>query len=209
MVQTLLIIVRKVLNLQDYITVGHIEAMNKVIVLTGSIVGIAYLTELFIAWYGQNPYEIHAFFENRGNIFSPYGWSYYLMMFCNVLSPQLFWSKKLRRNITVTFFMSIIVNIGMWYERFVIIVTSVYRDFLPSSWSTYYSPSIYEIGFYLGTFGLFFTCFFFFAKYFPVIAVAEIKSILKTSGENYKVKMSDIEKADSEKFYIEEVEHAQ
>ncbi len=208
MVQTLLIIVRKVLNLQDYITVGHIEAMNKVIVLTGSIVGIAYLTELFIAWYGQNPYEIHAFFENRGNIFSPYGWSYYLMMFCNVLSPQLFWSKKLRRNITVTFFMSIIVNIGMWYERFVIIVTSVYRDFLPSSWSTYYSPSIYEIGFYLGTFGLFFTCFFFFAKYFPVIAVAEIKSILKTSGENYKVKMSDIEKADAEKFYIEEVEHA-
>ena len=208
MVQTLLIIVRKVLNLQDYITVGHIEAMNKVIVLTGSIVGIAYLTELFIAWYGQNPYEIHAFFENRGNIFSPYGWSYYLMMFCNVVSPQLFWSKKLRRNITVTFFMSIIVNIGMWYERFVIIVTSVYRDFLPSSWSTYYSPSIYEIGFYLGTFGLFFTCFFFFAKYFPVIAVAEIKSILKTSGENYKVKMSDIERADAEKFYIEEVEHA-
>ena len=208
MVQTLLIIVRKVLNLQDYITVGHIEAMNKVIVLTGSIVGIAYLTELFIAWYGQNPYEIHAFFENRGNIFSPYGWSYYLMMFCNVVSPQLFWSKKLRRNITVTFFMSIIVNIGMWYERFVIIVTSVYRDFLPSSWSTYYSPSIYEIGFYLGTFGLFFTCFFFFAKYFPVIAVAEIKSILKTSGENYKVKMSDIERADAEKFYIEEVEPA-
>ncbi len=208
MVQTLLIIVRKVLNLQDYITISHIEKMNKVIVLTGSIVGIAYLTELFIAWYGQNPYEIAAFFENRGNIFSPYGWSYYLMMFCNVVSPQLFWSKKLRRNITVTFFMSIIVNIGMWYERFVIIVTSVYRDFLPSSWSTYYSPSIYEIGFYLGTFGLFFTCFFLFAKYFPVIAVAEIKSVLKTSGENYKMKMTDIDRQDAEKFYIEEVEHA-
>jgi Ni/Fe-hydrogenase subunit HybB-like protein len=207
MVQTLLIIVRKVLNLQDYITISHIEKMNKVIVLTGSIVGIAYLTELFIAWYGQNPYELHAFFENRGNIFSPYGWSYYLMMFCNVVSPQLFWSKKLRRNITVTFFMSIIVNIGMWYERFVIIVTSVYRDFLPSSWSTYYSPSIYEIGFYLGTFGLFFTCFFLFAKYFPVIAVAEIKSVLKTSGENYKMKMTDIDRQDAEKFYIEEVEH--
>jgi Ni/Fe-hydrogenase subunit HybB-like protein len=208
MVQTLLIIVRKVLNLQDYITISHIEKMNKVIVLTGSIVGIAYLTELFIAWYGQNPYELHAFFENRGNIFSPYGWSYYLMMFCNVVSPQLFWSKKLRRNITVTFFMSIIVNIGMWYERFVIIVTSVYRDFLPSSWSTYYSPSIYEIGFYLGTFGLFFTCFFLFAKYFPVIAVAEIKSVLKTSGENYKMKMTDIDRQDAEKFYIAEVEHA-
>ncbi|MFZ4769037.1 MAG: NrfD/PsrC family molybdoenzyme membrane anchor subunit, partial [Ferruginibacter sp.] len=208
MVQTLLIVVRKVMNLQDYITLGHIEAMNKVIVLTGSIVGRAYLTELFIAWYGQNPYEWYAFSQNRANIFTPYGWSYWLMMFCNVVSPQLFWSRKLRRNITVTFFMSIIVNIGMWYERFVIIVTSVYRDFLPSSWSTYYSPSIWEIGFYLGTFGLFFTCFFLFAKYFPVIAVSEIKAILKTSGENYKAKMTDIEKSDAEKFYIEKVEHA-
>jgi molybdopterin-containing oxidoreductase family membrane subunit len=208
MVQTLLIVVRKVMGLQDYITLGHIEAMNKVIVLTGSIVGCAYLTELFIAWYGQNPYEWYAFSQNRANLFSPYGWSYWLMMFCNVVSPQLFWSRKLRRNITVTFFMSIVVNIGMWYERFVIIVTSIYRDFLPSSWSTYYSPSIWEIGFYLGTFGLFFTCFFLFAKYFPVIALAEIKSILKTSGENYKAKMTDIEKADPEKFYVEEVEHA-
>jgi Ni/Fe-hydrogenase subunit HybB-like protein len=205
MVQTLMIVVRKVMNLQDYITLGHIEAMNKVIVLTGSIVGCAYLTELFIAWYGQNPYEWYAFKENRANLFSPYGWSYWLMMFCNVVSPQLFWSRKLRRNITVTFFMSIIVNIGMWFERFVIIVTSVYRDYLPSSWSTYYSPSIWEIGFYLGTFGLFFTCFFLFAKYFPVIAVAEIKAILKTSGENYKAKMTSLEKADAEKFYIEEV----
>ena len=208
MVQTLLIVVRKVMGLQDYITLGHIEAMNKVIVLTGSIVGCAYLTELFIAWYGQNPYEWYAFSQNRANLFSPYGWSYWLMMFCNVVSPQLFWSRKLRRNITVTFFMSIVVNIGMWYERFVIIVTSIYRDFLPSSWSTYYSPTIWEIGFYLGTFGLFFTCFFLFAKYFPVIAVAEIKSILKTSGESYKAKMTDIEKSDAEKFYIEEVEHA-
>ena len=208
MVQTLLIIIRKVMGLQDYITLGHIEAMNKVIVLTGSIVGIAYLTELFIAWYGQNPYEWWAFSENRANLFSPYGWSYYLMMFCNVVSPQLFWSRKLRRNIAFTFFMSIIVNIGMWYERFVIIVTSLYRDFLPSSWSTYYSPTVWEIGFYLGTFGLFFTCFFLFAKYFPVIAVAEIKSILKTSGENYKAKMSDVERTDSVKFYTEEVEKA-
>ena len=208
MVQSLLIITRKVLHLEDYITVGHIEAMNKVIVLTGSIVGIAYLTELFIAWYGQNQYEWWAFRQNRVNIFSPYGWAYYGMMFCNVVSPQLFWSKKLRRNITFTFFMAVLVNVGMWFERFVIIVTSIYRDFLPSSWSTYYSPTIWEVGFYLGTFGLFFTCYFLFAKYFPVIAVAEIKAILKTSGENYKVKMTSTEKLDSEKFYIEEVEHA-
>ena len=208
MVQSLMIVLRKVFNLKDYITLGHIEAMNKVIVLTGSIVGIAYLTELFVAWYSQNPYEWWAFSQNRVNINSPYGWSYWLMMFCNVVSPQMFWSKKLRRNIGFTFFMSVIVNIGMWYERFVIIVTSIYRDYLPSSWSTYYSPSIYEIGFYLGSFGLFFTCFFLFAKYFPVIAVAEIKYVLKTSGENYKLKMTDIEKEDAEKFYIEEVEHA-
>jgi len=208
MVQSLLIVTRKVLNLEDYITVGHIEAMNKVIVLTGSIVGIAYLTELFMAWYGQNPYEHWAFFQNRANLFSPYGWAYYGMMFCNVVSPQLFWSRKLRRNITFTFFMSVLINVGMWFERFVIIVTSVYRDYLPSSWSTYYSPTIWEIGFYLGTFGLFFTCFFLFAKFFPVIALAEIKAILKTSGEGYKRKMTDTEKMDAEKFYIEEVEHA-
>ena len=208
MVQSLMIILRKVFLLEDYITLGHIEAMNKVIVLTGSIVGIAYLTELFVAWYGQNPYEWYEFSQNRVNINSPYGWSYFLMMFCNVASPQVFWSRKLRRNIPFTFFMSVIVNIGMWYERFVIIVTSTYRDYLPSSWSTYYSPSIYEIGFYLGTFGLFFTCFFLFAKYFPVIAVAEIKHVLKTSGENYKEKMTGIENENAEKFYEEEVEHA-
>src|SRR4051812_47733188 len=200
MVQTLMIVLRKVFALQDYITLGHIEAMNKVIVLTGSIVGIAYITELFIAWYGQNPNEWYAFKENRANLFSPYGWSYWLMMFCNVVSPQMFWFKKLRRSIAFTFFMSIIVNIGMWYERFVIIVTSIYRDYLPSSWSTYYSPSIWEIGFYLGTFGLFFTCFFLFSKYMPVIAVAEIKAVLKTSGENYKHKMTEIEKSDADKF---------
>ena len=200
MVQSLLIVVRKVLNLQEYITVGHIEAMNKVIVLTGSIVGIAYLTELFIAWYSINQYEQYAFFYSRANLFSPYGWAYYGMMFCNVVSPQLFWSRKLRRNITFTFFMSVIVNIGMWFERFVIIVTSISRDYLPSSWSYYYSPSIWEIGFYMGTFGLFFTCFFLFSKYFPVIAVAEIKYVLKTSGENYKAKMDKVETQQVDEF---------
>lgn len=200
MVQTLLIVVRKVLNLQEYITLGHIEAMNKVIVLTGSIVGCAYLTELFMAWYSQNEYEAYAFFYSRANIFSPYGWSYWGMMFCNVVSPQVFWFRKLRRNVTFTFFMSVIVNIGMWFERFVIIVTSIYRDYLPSSWSTYYSPTIWEIGFYVGTFGLFFTCFFLFAKYFPTIAVTEIKYILKTSGENYKERMDKVEDQKVEEF---------
>src|SRR5688500_7885089 len=203
MVQTLLLVTRKVLNLQDYITLEHIEVMNKVIVLTGSIVGVAYLTELFIAWYGQNGYEWYAFSQNRANPFSPYGWAYWLMMGCNVLSPQVFWFRKMRRNLTVTFFMSIIVNIGMWFERFVIIVSSIYRDYLPSSWSTYYRPTIWEVGFYLGTFGLFFTCFFLFAKFFPVIAVAEIKHILQKSGENFKRRMDETERKDAEVFYEE------
>ena len=206
MVQNLLIITRKLLHLEDYITIGHIEAMNKVIVLTGSIVGCAYLSELFVAWYSQNTYEWWAFRESRVNIFSPYGWAYFGMMFCNVVSPQLFWSRKLRRNVLFTFFLAILVNVGMWFERFVIIVTSIYRDYLPSSWTTYYSPSIWEIGFYLGTFGLFFTCYFLFAKFFPVIAVAEIKAILKLSGESYKDKMSGMEAMSAEKFYEEEVE---
>jgi molybdopterin-containing oxidoreductase family membrane subunit len=198
-----MIVVRKVLNLQDYITLGHIEAMNKVIVLTGSIVGCAYLTELFVAWYSANDYEQYAFFYSRGNLFSPYGWSYYGMMFCNVVSPQLFWWRKLRRNIAFTFFMSVLINIGMWFERFVIIVTSLYRDYLPSSWPYYYSPTIWEIGFYLGTFGLFFTCFFLFAKYFPTIAVAEIKYVLKTSGENYKGRMDKVEEQKVDEFVHE------
>jgi len=204
MVQTLMLITRKVMNLQDYITLGHIEAMNKVIVLTGSIVGCAYLTELFMAWYSMVPFEQDIFFKYR--IAGPYGWSYWLMMTCNVISPQLFWFRKLRRNVTFTFIMSIIVNIGMWFERFVIIVSSLYRDYLPSSWSIYYRPSIWEVGFYLGTFGLFFTCYFLFSKYFPVIAIAEIKHVLKTTGESFKDEMSALEKKEADSFY-EEMHH--
>ncbi|QJB34658.1 polysulfide reductase NrfD [Chitinophaga oryzae] len=197
MVQTLLIITRKILHLEEYITLGHMEAMNKVIVLTGSVVGCAYLTELFMAWYGANPYEFATFFKYRAA--GPLGWSYWIMMTCNVITPQVFWFRKMRRNVMVTFVMSIIVNIGMWFERFVIICTSLYRDYLPSSWS-YYRPSWPEVGFYMGTFGLFFTCYFLFAKYFPVIAVAEIKSILKTSGENFKEGMEKYEGETAEQF---------
>jgi len=207
MVQSLLIITRKVLKLEDYITIEHIDVMNKIIVLTGSIVGIAYLTELFIAWYSMSPYENFAFMQNRVNPLSPYGWAYYIMMGCNVLSPQIFWFRKLRRNLTVTFFMSVIVNIGMWFERFVIIVTSIYREYLPSGWSTYYAPTIWEVGFYLGTFGLFFTFYFLFSKFFPVIALAEIKHILKKAGENYKEKMG-AEESETPETFAHEFEHA-
>ncbi len=181
MVLTLMLVVRKVFNLQEYITLAHIEAMNKVIILTGSIVGVAYITELFTAWYSQNQYEQYAFL-NRST--GPYWWSYWGMMTCNVISPQLFWIKKLRRNIVFTFFMSIFINVGMWFERFVIIVTSTHRDYIPSSWTMYY-PTIVEIFIYLGTIGFFMTLFLIFAKVAPVIAVAEVKSILKTAGDQY------------------------
>jgi len=204
MVQTLMLVARKVMNLQDYITIGHIEAMNKVIVLTGSIVGVAYLTELFMAWYSMVSFEQDIFFKYR--IAGAYGWSYWLMMSCNVISPQLFWFRKLRRNILFTFIMSIVVNIGMWFERFVIIVSSLYRDYLPSSWSIYYRPTIWEIGFYVGTFGLFFTCFFLFSKYFPVIAIAEIKSVLKTTGESFKNDMVTLDNKNMDEF-LHEMHH--
>lgn len=180
MVLTLLIVTRKALNLEQYITVNHIESMNKIIILTGSIVGIAYLTEFFIAWYSGNEYEMFTF-VNRA--FGPYAWAYWIMMTCNVITPQLFWFKKIRRNIVLTFIISIFVNIGMWFERFVIVVSSLHRDYLPSSWSMY-TPSVVEVGLFVGTLGLFFTLFLLFIRVFPVIAIAEVKSVLKTSGEN-------------------------
>ncbi|MCO6357608.1 quinol:cytochrome c oxidoreductase quinone-binding subunit 1 [Roseivirga pacifica] len=179
MVLTLMIVTREVFKLHDYITMEHIELMNIVIIVTGSIVGIAYITEFFVAWYSGVPAEQYAFFNRMQG---PYWWAYWSMMTCNVISPQLFWFKKIRTNIAATFIISIIVNIGMWFERFVIIVTSLHRDFLPSSWAMFY-PTVYDAGVYLFTFGLFFTCFFLFAKFFPVINMAEVKSIIKSSSE--------------------------
>jgi Ni/Fe-hydrogenase subunit HybB-like protein len=179
MVLTLMIVTRKVFKLEDYITIGHIELMNIVIIITGSIVGIAYITEFFIAWYSGVEAEQYAFI-NRAT--GPYWWAYWSMMTCNVISPQLFWIKKIRTSIIATFILSIVVNIGMWFERFVIIVTSLHRDYLPSSWAMFY-PTWVDVGVYLFTFGLFFTLFFLFAKFFPVINMAEVKAVLKSSSE--------------------------
>ena len=179
MVLTLLLVTRKVFKLEDYITIYHVELMNIIIIITGSIVGVAYITEFFIAWYGQVDAEYYAFY-NRAT--GPYWWAYWSMMTCNVISPQLFWFKKIRTNLMATFILAAIVNIGMWFERFVIIVTSIHRDYLPSSW-TMFHPTMYDIGQYLFTFGLFFTAFFLFAKFFPVINMAEVKSIIKSTSE--------------------------
>jgi molybdopterin-containing oxidoreductase family membrane subunit len=182
MVNTLLIIMRKVVSLEDYITLQHIELMNIVIMITGSIVGVAYITELFIAWYSGVEYEQYAFL-NRAT--GPYAWAYWAMMTCNVFSPQFMWFKRLRTSIMFSFFISIVVNIGMWFERFVIIVTSLHRDYLPSSW-TMFSPTFVDIGIFIGTIGFFFVLFLLYARTFPVIAQAEVKTILKTSGDKYK-----------------------
>lgn len=182
MVLTLLLVTRKVYKLEDYITIRHIELMNIIIMVTGSIVGIAYITEFFIAWYSGVEAEQYAFI-NRAT--GPYWWAYFTMMTCNVISPQLFWFKKIRTSISATFVISIIVNIGMWFERFVIIVTSIHRDYLPSSWAMFY-PTWVDVGTYIFSFGFFFTAFFLFAKYFPVINMAEVKSILKTTGEKFR-----------------------
>ncbi|MGY5846302.1 NrfD/PsrC family molybdoenzyme membrane anchor subunit [Salegentibacter sp. HM20] len=182
MVNTLLIIMRKVSNLEDYITIQHIELMNIVIMITGSIVGVAYITELVIAWYSGVEYEQYAFL-NRAT--GPYAWAYWAMMTCNVFSPQFMWFKRLRTSIMFSFFISIVVNIGMWFERFVIIVTSLHRDYLPSSW-TMFSPTFVDIGIFIGTIGFFFVLFLLYARSFPVIAQAEVKTILKSSGEKYK-----------------------
>lgn len=182
MVQTLMIMVRKLMRLEAYVTIKHIEYMNIVIIVTGSIVGVAYLTELFMSWYSGVEYESYAFINRFSG---PYAWAYWTMMTCNVISPHLFWFKKLRTSLGFTFFMSIIVNIGMWFERFVIIVTSTHRDYLPSSWSMFY-PTWNDIGIYLGTIGIFFVFYLAFLKYFPVLALNEIKTILKSSGEYHK-----------------------
>jgi Ni/Fe-hydrogenase subunit HybB-like protein len=182
MVLTLLIIMRKVCHLEDYITITHVESMNKIIIITGSIVGVAYLTELFVSWYSGVEYEQYAFL-NRAT--GPYWWSYWSMMTCNVITPQLFWFKKIRKSLLATFIISIFVNIGMWFERFVIIVTSLHRDYLPSSW-TMFHPTFIDIGIFIGTIGIFFTLFLIFSRTFPVIALNELKTILKATSENPK-----------------------
>jgi len=182
MVLTLLIITRKVMSFENYITISHIEAMCKVLIVTGMIVSLAYGTEFFIAWYSGNTYEQYAFI-NRAT--GPFAWAYWTMVTCNVVSPHFFWFKKIRTNVVAVFILSIVVNIGMWFERFVIIVTSLHRDYLPSSWAMY-SPTKIEIMTFIGSFGLFFTLFLLFIRFFPAINVAEVKSVLKYARKSHE-----------------------
>lgn len=184
MVLTLMIITREVLNLKDYITDGHMDAMSKIVIATGSMVGLAYTTEFFIAWYSGSIYERFTFI-NRA--LGPYWWAYWAMFTCNVFSPQIMWFKPIRSNMKWVFIISLFVNVGMWFERYVIIVTSLHRDYLPSSWQMYY-PTWTEWGIMIGVFGIFFTLFLLFTRLLPVIAIAEVKSIMKVTSDEAKEK---------------------
>jgi Ni/Fe-hydrogenase subunit HybB-like protein len=173
MVMTLLIITRKVMSLERYITLHHLDRMAKITLLTGSLVGFAYATEFFTAWYGGNPDERFAFL-NRAT--GPFAWAFWTMVLCNVVVPQLLWLRRVRQSVGRLFVVSILVNVGMWFERFVIIVTSLHRSYLPSSW-VLYRPTVVEVGILIGSFGLFFTCFLLFVRLLPMIAIWEIKGL--------------------------------
>ncbi|HWB81816.1 MAG TPA: NrfD/PsrC family molybdoenzyme membrane anchor subunit [Nannocystaceae bacterium] len=181
MVLTLLIPIRKWFKLEQIIQIKHLENMAKIILLTGSIVGYAYGLEFFIAWYSGNPLESFAFI-NRA--FGDYSWAYFIMVSCNVITPQLVWFKSIRRSPMALFVLSIFVNIGMWFERFVIVVTSLHHDFLPSSWD-YFTPTGWDFATLIGSFGLFFTLFCLFARYLPMVAMGEVKAIKMEASPHF------------------------
>jgi molybdopterin-containing oxidoreductase family membrane subunit len=174
MVVTLAIPARELFGLKDFITKRHLDNMSKIILVTGTMVGFTYLSEFLLAWYSANPWEQFHFLNRE---FGPMGWAGWIMFFCNAVVPQVFWCTFARRNVWVMFAACVLVNVGMWFERFVIIVGGLHRDFLPSSWGSY-APSYVEVLTLIGSFGLFLTLFLLFCRYLPMVAMAEVKSIL-------------------------------
>jgi molybdopterin-containing oxidoreductase family membrane subunit len=174
MVLTLMLIARKVMHLEDYITVRHVDAMGKIVLATSGMVGLAYVIEFFSALMSPNPYE-RFIFLNRA--LGSLAWGYWIMVACNVLLPQLLWLRRFRANLAAVWVLSILINVGMWFERFVIITGSLERDFVPSTWAGYV-PTAIEVATLAGSFGLFFTCFLLFCRFLPMIAIAEIKGVL-------------------------------
>src|SRR5262245_17930095 len=172
MVMTLLILTRSVMRLHEYITARHLDAMAKVMLLTGSIVGFSYGTEFFAAWFSGNLYERATIF---GRALGPFAWAFWTMVVCNVVVPQFLWSRRIRAHVPALFVISILVNVGMWFERFVIIVTSLYQSYLPATWTSY-RPTFIEVGTLVGSFGRFFTCFLLFIRLLPMMAMWEIKA---------------------------------
>ncbi len=176
MVMTLMIIIRKYYKLDEYVTDSHLNAIAKILVFISLIMGTSYITEVFMAWYSGNPYEMFTFFHNR--ITGDYKFMFWAMITCNAIIPQVMWSKKIRSNITALFIISLIINVGMWYERFNIVVTSLTKDYLPSAWTTY-NPTLIEVGIFIGTMGIFATGVLAFFRFLPMIAISEVKSVLK------------------------------
>jgi molybdopterin-containing oxidoreductase family membrane subunit len=180
MVITLIVPARKYLGLRDVITDRHLENMNKVILATGLIVSYGYMMEHFIAWFSQNQYEIWTFYVNRAT--GPYAGVYWLMIACNVITPNIFWFKKARVSIPVMWVASILVNIGMWCERFIIIVTSLHRSFIPAEWGMFY-PSIWDMSTFIGTIGLFLALLFLFLRFLPAISIFEMRELVSQTRD--------------------------
>jgi molybdopterin-containing oxidoreductase family membrane subunit len=174
MVLTLVIPLRKFYGLEDFITDRHLRNSAKVMLATGLIVAYGYMMETFMAWYSANTYETYMM---RNRMSGPYGAFYWALIFCNGLTPQLLWIKKIRTNVVLLFIISLIVNVGMWLERFVIVVTSLHRDFLPSSWGRY-SPTVWDWGLYIGTIGLFLSLLFLFLRFLPMISIFEMRTLV-------------------------------
>ena len=179
MVLTLMIIMRHLYKFKDYVTDRHLDAIARILVFISLIMGTSYLTELFMAWYSGSEYEMFTFMKNR--ITGDYTFAYWVMLTCNAIIPQFFWFKKVRNNITFVFIISLFVNIGMWFERYVIVVTSLSKDFLPATWATY-KPTITEISIYVGTLGLFVLGIMLFYRFIPTVAVSEVKAVLKETS---------------------------
>jgi molybdopterin-containing oxidoreductase family membrane subunit len=174
MVITLAIPIRAVYGLEDFITLQHLQNMAKVMLATGLIVAYGYMTEAFIAWYGGNLYEGFMLYNRMTG---PYALFYWALIACNVVIPQVLWFKQVRTSVPILFVLSLIVNVGMWLERFIIIVTSLHRDFLPSSWGRF-APTVWDYSTYFGTIGLFVTLIFLFVRFLPMISIFEMRTIL-------------------------------
>ncbi len=184
MVLILAIPLRAVCNLRDMITMKHLENCAKVMLATGLIVFYGYIMEIFFGWYSASPYEKYMTFNNRMNpATGPFAWSYWMLILCNGLTPQLLWFKKVRTSIPALFIISLVVSVGMWLERFVIIVTSLARDYLPSYWHNY-NPTIWDFALFIGSIGVFFLLFLLFARALPAISIAEMRELVLHEGHN-------------------------
>jgi Ni/Fe-hydrogenase subunit HybB-like protein len=177
LVTTLVVIMRRMFHLEHVITTSHLSVMNKITIATSLMVGYAYLIEIFVAWFSGNIYEYYAL-VNRA--LGPYAWGYWIMVACNVVIPQLLWIRKIRISPLLMYPIVILVNVGMWMERFVIIASSLHRDFLPSSWD-YFKPTWVDVGLFTGSIGVFLTLVLLFVRFLPSVPVAEVKSVLPGS----------------------------